>query len=616
MTGVRLALIGSFVVALAVACGGRTALDASENADAEGDGMRDAQPRDGHGGSGGTAGSSGSGGIAGAAGAAGSGGLGGSGGSAGIGGSSGSAGIGGSGGSAGIGGSGGSAGIGGSGGSSGSGGTVGSGGSAGSKGSSGSGGIGGSGGSAEDGGKDSTVDSSPADRITPDIKLIDGSDETFYFDGGPDVVHDSTVPPDAPNWDAVVGDGCSGLECAVKACGTPSGTTISGTVYAPNGELPLYGVTVYIPNGPLPTFTPGAQCDVCGSPLGGSPVTSAVSDQNGNFRLVNAPSGVAIPIVVQLGKWQRKAIVPSVTACTANALVDPNLTRLPRTQTEGNMPHIALTTGGCDYVGCILPKLGIDPSEFGYQSDGYAKAVNTYYGGGASAFGAATKADSLWSSPSLLATYDMAIFSCECSESLSTKGGTETAAEFANVTSYLNAGGRVFTSDFQYTWYKYSPDPKIGGTPIGSDTIGIGEIMGNAPTGSDPVTIDTSTSLGLTLAQWLKNAYPASTYASFKADFVFANIQYLNTETQPYAYSSTPPPGTSIEPRIFTLNTPVGSSSQCGQAIHIDAHTDQTTGDSVGCTGGKCYPKTCSSLLNEGEGTFAFYFFQMSACIP
>lgn len=280
------------------------------------------------------------------------------------------------------------------------------------------------------------------------------------------------------------------------------------------------------------------------------------------------------------------------------------------------MPHIALTTGGCDYVGCILPKLGIDSSEFGYESDGTAKAVNTYFGGGSSKFGSATKADHLWSSPTLLATYDMAIFSCECSESLSTKGGSDTAAEFANVTNYLNAGGRILTSDFQYTWYKYSPDPNIGGTPVGSNTIGIGEIIGGAPTGGDPVTLDTSSSLGLTLAEWLKNAYPSSTYASFKADYVFANIQTLNSETAQYGFSSTPPPGPSIEPRIFTLNTPVASSSQCGQAIHVDAHTDQSSGDYVGCTGSMCYPSTCSSLLSEGEGLFAFYFFQMSACIP
>ena len=30
------------------------------------------------------------------------------------------------------------------------------------------------------------------------------------------------------------------------------------------------------------------------------------------------------------------------------------------------------------------------------------------------------------------------------------------------MTNYLDAGGRIFTTDFQYTWYRYSPDPNMG----------------------------------------------------------------------------------------------------------------------------------------------------------
>ena len=79
----------------------------------------------------------------------------------------------------------------------------------------------------------------------------------------------------------------------------------------------------------------------------------------------------------------------------------------------------------------------------------------------------------LWSSLSLLSTYDMGIFSCNCEESLSYGD-----AAFAAVTDYLDNGGRIFTTDFQYTWYKYSPDPNIGETSAGSPVTGLGSIAG------------------------------------------------------------------------------------------------------------------------------------------
>ena len=51
-----------------------------------------------------------------------------------------------------------------------------------------------------------------------------------------------------------IADACSGLSCFIADCGSktdPNGnplppTSISGTVYAPNGTLPLYGVDALV----------------------------------------------------------------------------------------------------------------------------------------------------------------------------------------------------------------------------------------------------------------------------------------------------------------------------------------------------------------------------------
>ena len=142
------------------------------------------------------------------------------------------------------------------------------------------------------------------------------------------------------------------------------------------------------------------------------------------------------------------------------------------------MPHIALTTGGCDNMGCMLPKVGLDPAEFGTQTDGPKKAVNVYTDG-ADGIPATTPEYNLWSNLALLSTYDMGVFSCNCGESL-----TYGDPAFKAVTDYLDNGGRIFTTDFQYTWYRYSPDPQLGAASSANlSATGIGTIPGGAPGG-------------------------------------------------------------------------------------------------------------------------------------
>jgi len=340
---------------------------------------------------------------------------------------------------------------------------------------------------------------------------------------------------------------------------------------------------------------------------------------------------------VQLGKWRRQITIPKVNSCVDNTLTDPNMTRLPKNQMEGNMPHIALTAGGCDQMGCMLPKVGIDPMEFGAQSDGYNKAVNVYNGSGGGAGLGATSAMNLWGDSSVLSTYDEAIFSCECSESPGSKGGGFVAAPFGVVTDYLNAGGRIFTTDFQYTWYKFSPDPNIGEATSGSPLTGLGEMYGGAPLGGTPMTISTTIPKAVALSEWLKNifsgmalpsgaTFPLDTYAQsgeVNPDVMFGNVQWVDaTKTITWARSpyvsgwgggAPPADAGGEEPRIFTVDTPVGvpSSKQCGRGVHIDAHVDND-----GQTVGPGYPTSgCTTTLKADEAAFAFFFFDLSSCI-
>jgi hypothetical protein len=372
---------------------------------------------------------------------------------------------------------------------------------------------------------------------------------------------------------------------------------VTGTVYAPNGKIPLYNAIVYVPNtdpDPLPV---GATCDTCGA-VTGKPVVTALTGSDGTFTLHDMPVGTDVPLVIQIGKWRRQVTIPEVKKCTNNEIKDHELTRLPKNQSEGNMPHIALTTGGCDNLGCMLPKIGIDSSEFGDVTDGPSKAVHVYLGSGGSGPSGSPQAMQLWGDKTKMMNYDMLILSCECQEALNSKGNSATAPPFAEMTDYLAAGGRIFTTDFMYTWYRYSPDSALKGAT---------NIRGGAPIGGDPITVNTSFPKGQALADWLKVVGVPG--GKISPDVVFSNIVSVDSSmTQDWGDSPAPQAG----PRVFTVNVPVGlpAEQQCGKGVHIDAHVNNT--DSVDTS----YPSGgCATPLKPGENLLAFFFFDLASCI-
>ena len=172
---------------------------------------------------------------------------------------------------------------------------------------------------------------------------------------------------------------CFGAGCAVPACPSGMVTTVTGTVFDPAGKVPLYNAKVYVPNAPLAEIHEGPSCDACATSLSGDPITQADSDVAGHFTLTDMPVGNNIPIVVQIGKWRRQTTIANVPACVTTALTDPAQTRLPRNQSEGHIPKIALSTGGADALECLLRKIGIEDSEFTPETG--TGRINLYAGG-------------------------------------------------------------------------------------------------------------------------------------------------------------------------------------------------------------------------------------------
>ena len=377
-------------------------------------------------------------------------------------------------------------------------------------------------------------------------------------------------------------DGDGGTEPQDAACNT----SISGTVFAPNGTLPLYNVTVYIPGTPPPPFEQGVQCGNCGDGLPGGALARATSGPDGTFRLDNVPPGSTQKVIITTGKWRRIVDVP-VSQCGDNALPAGTF-RLPRNKNEGELPRIAMVTGGCDPLACILTKLGIDPNEFGDTSTG-DKRVVFYNGDGGIAPGAPQSATALWGSLDELKKFDVVINSCECNVHNELKTSPDLMRQYADM------GGRIFGSHYQYTWTKeLIPQwlPTATWVTTGSS--------------STPDLVDTSHPNGMAFSQWLVAVGASAVPGQITLGEKIRNVTAVAPTTTRWLYSSGSPATT----HYLSFNTPVGTppEQQCGKVVYAGMHV---ASGSVGAT----FPSGCSAGFTADEKALVFLLFDLGACV-
>jgi hypothetical protein len=420
------------------------------------------------------------------------------------------------------------------------------------------------------------------------------------------------------------GTSCINLQCQQVSCTAPATTSISGTVYDPAGLRPLPNVYVYVPNGAVAPLSSGASCKPCGADLSGLPLVTTLTDATGQFKLDNMPVGANIPVVLQIGKWRRQITV--TTSQCANVQVAAALSRLPRNKSEGDIPQIALSTGGYDPLECLLRKIGISDSEFtnpngtgrvnlfrGMPTSGTTASTSKYDAAlGGQSFPAST---TLWGSLASLQAYDAVLLACEGD----TYPTTKPASALKTMYDYANAGGRVFATHYHHYWVSAN----VNGTGTGAwsslaswiyPSPAFYTLQGTMYTNLGvPEKVVTTFPRGNTLASWLVTVGASATVGNLSVNDPKHSINSFDqSRVREWIYAQNQYDPNLVQvahaPQTISFNAPAGASTsvQCGRFVFTDIHL--ASGDK-----GSSFPSECmSTQMSAQEKALELLFFSLT----
>ena len=387
---------------------------------------------------------------------------------------------------------------------------------------------------------------------------------------------------------------CTGLCLQQVTCPGGGTTSISGTVYAPNGTDPLPNVTVYIPNAAVDSFIPGVSCPVVGQPPSGSPLVGTTTAVDGSFTLTNVPVGSNIPLVIVSGRWRRQLVVPGTVAC-ASTVLPSSFASMPQNQSQGDIPKIAIATGSVDQVECVLRKVGIDNAEF--TNPNGSGRINLYSGSGSpgARIDPTTPSETvLMGNAAILNSYDVLMLPCEGS----TYPNAKTATQYANLIQFANAGGRVYSSHFSYQWMYQN-----------GAFAGVANWTGSSSTLPDGIaTVDVSFAEGQTLAQWLQLVGASTIQGQIAISTIKHDFNGVIAPTQSWlTLNDTAAKNPVMQ---FVFDAPVGvTTNQCGRVLFNEYHVENPTVSPAN----KAFPTECSAAaMTPQEKLLEYSLFELT----
>jgi sugar lactone lactonase YvrE len=381
-------------------------------------------------------------------------------------------------------------------------------------------------------------------------------------------------------------------------------TTISGTVYMPNGTNVLPNALVYVTTSTPAALVSGANCPGANCLTASTAVPSGVTIYtytavDGTFMLSNVSQNTTYTLVIQAGHWRRQFSQDVGTSAITGLSLS-----MPSTHAQGDIPLIAISTGSKDAVECVFHDLGVSNNEVtddtvasGATLGGRIHLYKGDHSAGAE-ISASTPAETALmggTSTTPLNSYDMVMFPCQGSTT------AESAAYIDNLIAYTSAGGRAFVTHDSRVWLNTSTSYQSASFSGAANWLGSPVSTLNPDPGV--ATVNTSFTDGATLAQWLYNGGYADgntagepdtgTSGQVEISTLRWDLSGINAPTQSWLTLNDDVTTSSNPVMQFSFNTPFGAAAdaQYGRILFNEYHVENVTE-----SGNPVFPAECPTL--------------------
>lgn len=319
---------------------------------------------------------------------------------------------------------------------------------------------------------------------------------------------------------------------------------LTGTVFAPNGTVPVAGALVYVAK-TKPEPTPQKVfCDSCVTLAPKTP--HAIADEKGQFTLELTEVGTQF-IVIQKGGFRR---VREIYVSKGEERLPATLSTLPGKSdaaTGDEVPRMTVVHGAYDEIEASLQKLGIDPSAIEIvQSPLVGEAARAFLTD-------KTRVD------------DRHIVFLPCGDFTQPAPNTDLSADKTiqdNLRSFVQAGGRLYVTDWHYDF-------------LARTFPGFVSFAGqsqSACSGCEHIAYDAQATVNDTgLASWMS----AQSLQTFTLQRNYTNIERVSPVTDAA--------GKTVTPRVWVSGSKAGAPAKpatvsfeqgCGRVLFSTYHTE------------------------------------------